>query len=349
LFAAAAPETGRAVMMNAAARANPVTPVRLFGEIWLFFDMGAKLRHKAALGKQRSTLNLREENIVNRAGKRLFCFGLGFSARALVPVAQAQGFTVAGTCRSAEKHAVLRAEGIDAFLYGPDTPLDPAALDGTTHLLTSVPPDAVGDPVIRDLKSRLAALDLDWAGYLSTTGVYGDRGGEWVDETSPLTPSTERGQRRLRAEQEWTALGLPLHIFRLAGIYGPDRNQLASLRSGKAKRIVKLGQIFSRIHVDDIAATLAASIAKPAPGTAYNVCDDEPAPPQDVVTYAAELLGVPSPPEIPFEDANLSPMAKSFYTERKRVSNTRIHEHLGITLRHPTYREGLRALRDAGE
>ena len=280
------------------------------------------------------------------ASRRFFCFGLGFSALALAPQLRDKGFAIAGTCRSEEKAVKLRAEGIDAFVYGPDHALAPAALEGTTHLLLSIPPDEAGDSVARDLGNSLQALPLQWVGYLSTTGVYGDRGGDWVDEASPLAPSTARGRRRLEAEEQWAALDLPLHIFRLAGIYGPGRNQLATLRAGTAKRIVKEGQVFSRIHVEDIANILAASIAQPAPGTAYNVCDNEPAPPQEVVTYAADLLGIDPPPEVPFEEADLSPMAKSFYAESKRVSNKRIREELGVTLRYPTYREGLRALLD---
>lgn len=276
--------------------------------------------------------------------RRLFCFGLGFSASTLAHALRDEGFIVAGTCRGEEKAAALRDEGIEAFVYGPDQALDPAALEGTTHLLLSIPPDENGDPVARDLGNSLQALPLQWVGYLSTTGVYGDRGGDWVDELSPLAPSTARGRRRLEAEEQWAALDLPLHIFRLAGIYGPGRNQLATLRAGTAKRIVKQGQVFSRIHVEDIANVLAASIAHPVPGAAYNVCDNEPAPPQDVVAFAAELLGMTPPPEIPFEDADLSPMAKGFYAESKRVSNKRIREELGVTLRYPTYREGLKAL-----
>ena len=185
-------------------------------------------------------------------------------------------------------------------------------------------------------------------GYLSTTGVYGDHGGAWVDEATALTPNTERGQRRLAAEEQWLALhrdhGLPVHVFRLAGIYGPGRNTLDNLRDGTAKRVVKPGQVFSRIHVDDIAGVLLASMARPNPGRAYNVADDEPCPPQDVVTFAAELLGLAPPHEIPFEDARLSPMARSFFADSKRVSNARIKSELGYSLRFPTYREGLKSL-----
>ena len=267
----------------------------------------------------------------------LFCFGLGFSATALAQRLKARGWMVTGTSRSG---------GDETIAFDGTGPLPAACFDGVTHLLISVPPAESGDPVLRchadDLR-RLAPA-LKWAGYLSTTGVYGDRHGEWVDETSPLQPSTTRGHRRLAAETEWRALGLPLHFFRLAGIYGPGRNQLVAVLDGSAKRIVKQGQIFSRIHVEDIAGVLAASIAQPWPGRAYNVCDDEPSPPQDVVAFAAELLKRPPPPEVAFDDAELSPMAKSFYAESKRVSNRRITEELGYRLLYPTYREGLRAL-----
>lgn len=267
----------------------------------------------------------------------LFCFGLGYCAKALARRLEARGWTIAGTSRSG-------SDGTIAF--DGTKPVSPFHLDHVTHLLVSVPPDDAGDPVLarhaEDLRER--SRQFKWVGYLSTTGVYGDRGGEWVDETSPLSPTTTRGHRRLLAEQQWLKLGLPLHIFRLAGIYGPGRNQLASLLDGTAKRIVKPGQVFSRIHVEDIAGVLEASIAKPDPGREYNVCDDEPCPPQDVVIYAAKLLGRAVPPEIPFDEARLSPMAQSFYAESKRVSNRRIKEELGYKLVYPTYREGLKAL-----
>jgi nucleoside-diphosphate-sugar epimerase len=267
----------------------------------------------------------------------LFCFGLGYSARALAKALAPRGWTVTGTSRSGE-------DGTLAF--DGTKPLPRSAFDRITHLLISVPPGETGDPAINchadDLKSL--APSLRWAGYLSTTGVYGDRGGDWVDETSPLIPTTARGERRLAAETAWQSLDLPMHIFRLAGIYGPGRNQLVSLLEGSAKRIVKEGQIFSRIHVEDIAGVLQASIDRPDPGRAYNVCDDEPCPPQDVVAYAAELLKIPAPPEVPFDAAELSPMAKSFYAESKRVSNRRIKDELAYRLLYPTYRDGLAAL-----
>jgi len=288
------------------------------------------------------------------AAARLFVFGLGFSALALARGLLAEGWRVAGTCRGAEKAAALAAEGIETFRFDGEAPLaDPAAaLAGTTHLLASVPPDRAGDPVLRAHAAEIAALEsLRWIGYLSTTGVYGDHAGGWVDETTPVTPNTERGERRAEAERAWLALGRDggpaVQLFRLAGIYGPGRNQLETVAAGTAKRILKPGQVFSRIHVEDIAAVLRASIARPNPGAAYNLCDDEPADPAEVVAFAAGLLGVEPPPPIPFEQAELSPMARSFYADSKRVSNRRIKEELGVALAYPSYREGLRALLQA--
>lgn len=281
---------------------------------------------------------------------RLFCFGLGYSALALARALKARGWTVAGTCRSEDARSAMAAEGIDACLFDRERPLaDPsAALAGTTHLLSSVPPDDRGDPVLDRHAEAVAALDTRWIGYLSTTGVYGDRGGAWVDETSDLRPVGQRGRRRVEAEEGWLDLWRqrerPVHLFRLAGIYGPGRGPFEQVRSGTAKRVIKPGQVFSRIHVEDIVQALEASMARPHPGAAYNVCDDEAAPPQDVIVEASRLLGVAPPPEIPFETADLSPMARSFYEELKRVSNRRIKEELGVRLRYPTYREGLAAL-----
>lgn len=275
----------------------------------------------------------------------LLSLGHGYSARALVPLLP--GWRVIGTTRSAEKARVLRAEGVEArVLPGDDLGPDIAA---ATHLLSSVAPDADGDPVLRACGGVIAeaAPRLAWVGYLSTTGVYGDHGGGWVDEDTPPAPSTERGEARVRAEAQWRAIpGLPLHVFRLAGIYGPGRGPFAKIRAGTARRIVKPGQVFSRVHVDDIAATLRASIERPEPGAVYNVCDDAPAPPQDVLADAAAMLGLPPPPEMPFEEAELSPMARSFYAESKRVRNDRI-KALGVRLRHPDHRSGLRAILDA--
>lgn len=278
---------------------------------------------------------------------RLFCFGLGYSARALISRLQEDdtGWTFAGTCRSGEAHQDLIDKGVDVHLFSAQSAIvhPVEVMAGVTHILSSVPPDAQGDPVTRAHGADLP--DVRWTGYLSTTGVYGDTGGAWVDETSVRKASTERGQRRIDAEDAWQSIsGRSLHIFRLAGIYGPGRNQIETIRKGKARRIIKPGQVFSRIHVDDIAQVLAASIARPNPGAAYNVCDDLAAPPQDVLTFAADLAGLPEPEAIDFDNADLSPMARSFYADNKRVRNDRIRHELGVKLLYPSYKEGLTAL-----
>ena len=280
----------------------------------------------------------------------LLCFGLGFCGKALAARLARRGWRITGTSRNTEGAAGIAALGYTAFVLDGSDALPPQAFEGVSRIVVSVPPDADGDPVLRHHGELLAARadQIKWLGYLSTTGVYGDHDGGWVSEESPLTPNTERGRKRLDAENGWLALhrrhGLPVHIFRLAGIYGPGRNQLVSLLNGTAKRIIKPGQVFSRIHVDDIATVLEASMARTDPGAAYNVCDDEPAPPQDVVAHAAQLLGATPPPAVAFEDAELSPVARSFYADSKRVSNERMKRELGVRLRYPTYREGLAAL-----
>jgi nucleoside-diphosphate-sugar epimerase len=271
----------------------------------------------------------------------LFCFGFGFSARTLAPQLQNHGWKISATSRSLDGIAEIGASGATGFMFDSRLKVPP----DVTHILVSAPPDENGDPVLRVFATQIQNLkSVAWVGYLSTTGVYGDKGGDWVDEDTPLSPNTTRGQRRLEAEQAWLKPALPVHLFRLAGIYGPGRNQLLTVRNGTAKRIIKPGQIFSRVHVADIAGVLLASIAKPNPQRAYNVCDDEPCPPQDVVAFAAELLGLPLPPEIPFEKAELSAMARSFYADSKRVSNARIKKELGYLLQYPNYRVGLNAL-----
>ncbi|WP_292287876.1 SDR family oxidoreductase [Marivita sp.] len=277
--------------------------------------------------------------------KVLLSLGHGYCvshlARRLVP----QGWRIAGTTRDPDKFASLRAQGITPLLWDRDAILP--WLEHASHLLVSAGPTETGDPALALLQPDITkqAARLDWAGYLSTTGVYGDAQGGWVDECTPLTPDTERGRRRVRAEAAWSAIpDLPLHIFRLAGIYGPGRGPFAKVREGSARRIIKPGQVFSRIHVEDIAQTLEASMAHPKPGAVYNLCDDDPAPPQDVIAHAADLLGVERPPEVPFDEADLSPMARSFYSESKRVRNAKIKSDLGVTLKYPDYRTGLAAL-----
>lgn len=279
--------------------------------------------------------------------KTLLSIGHGYSARALARRLVAQGWTVIGTTRKPEKCAEFEAEGVVPLVW----PCDMAkALEGVSHVLTSVAPDAMGDPVLRDDLAAIkqAADRLEWVGYLSTTGVYGDHGGGWVDEMAALTPATVRGQRRVLAEREWLDIeGLPVHVFRLAGIYGPGRGPFAKLRNGTARRVIKKNQVFSRAHVEDIAQVLEASIAQPNAGQIYNVCDDDPAPPQDVLAYAAKLLGMPVPPAVPFETADMTPMARSFYSDSKCVCNDRIKDELGVRLIYPTYAAALRAMLDA--
>lgn len=279
---------------------------------------------------------------------RLFCFGYGFTAEALAERLSGAGWEVSGTSR---QPAPALPPLAGRHVFSPDHPLaDPAAaLAGTTAVLASVPPGPDGDPVLTAHGGDIRRIgSLTWVGYLSTTGVYGNRDGGWVDESSALEPTGARGRRRVAAEAAWLDLwrdrGVPVHIFRLAGIYGPGRNAIQSLRDGTARRIDKPGQVFSRIHVDDIAAILAASIARPDPGAVYNVCDDNPAPPAEVIEYAAGLLGVDPPPLVPFEDAELSDMARSFYADNKRVGNDRLKRDLGVTLQYPDYKTGLRAI-----
>ncbi|MEO1789518.1 MAG: SDR family oxidoreductase [Pseudomonadota bacterium] len=281
----------------------------------------------------------------------LLSFGHGFSAKALTPLLTAKGWHVTGTTRSADKADAIRHSGATPLIW-PGTDLTPA-LAQATHILISAGPGPDGDPVLNAARDQIAtAPNIQWLGYLSTTGVYGDHQGGWVDEATPLTPSTKRGQLRVEAEAAWQSLAqdanLPLHIFRLAGIYGPGRGPFAKVRAGTARRIVKPGQVFSRIHVDDIAQVLAASIERPRPGAIYNLCDDDPAPPQDVLAHAAELLNLPLPPEVAFSEAEMTPMARSFYAESKKVRNDLIKTELGVRLKYPTYRDGLKALLAAG-
>ena len=282
---------------------------------------------------------------------RLFVFGYGFTARAFVHRLRERIAWLGATARSDASERALQEAGIDTVRFDATAPGKGvrAALEVASHVLISIPPGAEGDLVLRHHRADLlaAASGLDWIGYLSTVGVYGDHGGDWVGEDSDCRPVSVRSKQRLAAENEWrdfaAASNVPTGIFRLAGIYGPGRNQLKSLRAGKARRLIKPGQVFNRIHVDDIAAVLEAAMADPQTET-YNVADDEPAPPQDVVAYGAELLRMAPPPEQPFDPDQLTPMARSFYGENKRVSNRKLREELGVRLAYPSYREGLKAL-----
>jgi nucleoside-diphosphate-sugar epimerase len=289
---------------------------------------------------------------------KLFILGLGYTGMTLARRALRGGYRVGGTVRVSEKAKRIEAEDVEAIAF--DAEKD--AIDEISErlakadaLLVSLPPGPGADTLPERLAEPISrrAGNLAWIGYLSTVGVYGDHGGAFVDETTPCAPLSERAKARLSAEVSWARLGSvarkPVIVFRLPGIYGPQRNALAALRSGMAKRIVKPGQVFNRIHVEDIASALSASIAGDVESALYNLTDDEPAPPQDVVAYAAAMLGVEPPPEIPFAEAKLSPMAASFYVENKRVRNRLIKRALGFELVFPSYREGLKALYDAAD
>jgi len=282
---------------------------------------------------------------------RLFAFGFGYSAQTLAARLATRGWQIAGTARDENNLTRLRSRGFQAVPFSgePGNAALVEALRGSTHLLHSIPPGSEGDPVLAHYRGELSRLAaLEWIGYLSTVGVYGDQEGRWVDEDAPTNPNSARTEARVEAERAWLAFGqetgIPVQIFRLAGIYGPSRSVFDKLKAGTARRVRKDGQVFSRIHVEDIANVLEASIAKPRAGAIYNVADDEPAAPGDVVAYAAQLAGVPPPPEVDFEAADLTPMARSFYEGSRRIANTRIKSELGVRLRYPTYREGLAAL-----
>jgi len=280
---------------------------------------------------------------------RLFIFGYGYSGRALARRMAARGWEIAATHRDAQGAAAVAADGAQ--------PLDVAdraalagALAGAQAVLVTAPPGPDGCPGLNALVPALAAAAAfpDWIGYLSTTGVYGDRGGRWVTEQSRLAAQSVEGARRVGAERDWLdvgrGMGLTVTVFRLPGIYGPGRSAFDRLREGQARRIAARGQVFSRIHVDDLAAGLEASIAQPRAGGIYNLCDDEPAANSDVVAYAAELLGMRAPPEVTLEQARLPPAAMRFYAESKRVSNALAKAELGWRPAYPTYREGLAAI-----
>jgi nucleoside-diphosphate-sugar epimerase len=276
--------------------------------------------------------------------KKLLSFGHGYSATALAALLPRDEWKVVGTTRKPEKIPVFERQEVTPVIW-PGTDLS-SHIATATHILISPAPTETGDPVFAEFVREIAQSErLEWVGYLSTTGVYGDHDGGWVNEMTPLAPSTKRGQLRVIAEKEWQSVPeLPLHIFRLAGIYGPGRGPFSKVRSGTARRIIKKNQVFSRIHVEDIAQVLKASIDRPNAGAIYNLCDDNAAPPEDVIAHAADLLGLPLPKAVDFETADMTPMARSFYAESKRVKNDRIKEELGVVLRYPDYQTGLAAL-----
>jgi nucleoside-diphosphate-sugar epimerase len=279
----------------------------------------------------------------------IFIFGAGYSARAFAQSNGGRAGKIFGTTRSAAKFDILRRCGVEPILFDgmAITPEIAAALRETTHLVISIAPEETGDPVLNligDLKD--VAPRLRWIGYLSTVGVYGDYQGAWIDETTECRPLSRRSVERVEAEKAWQAAGeaagVPVALLRLSGIYGPGRNAFVNLAAGTAKRLIKPGQVFNRIHVEDIAGALW-HLAERRLGGAFNVTDDEPSPPQDVITYAAELMGVEPPPEEAFETAELSPMARSFYGETKRVSNAAMKK-AGYRFQFPNYRAALDAM-----
>ena len=272
----------------------------------------------------------------------LLTLGHGYSAAALA-ASLLGSWKVSGTARTRAQADVMRACEVAPVDWADATAVV-AALRAADHLLVSVPPEAAGDPALRRFGGVLAEIAPRWIGYLSTTGVYGDRQGGWVNEESALRPMSDRGAWRVAAERRWRAVLPGANVFRLAGIYGPGRSAFERLRAGRARRIIKPGQVFSRIHVEDIAASLAASMGQPSTGRAYNLADDLPAPPQDVIAFAARLLGLQVPPDEAFEMAEMSDMARSFYGESKRVSNRRMRDELGVDLKYSDYRIGLRAI-----
>lgn len=277
--------------------------------------------------------------------KTLLCLGIGYSAQALAELLAPRGWKIMGTTRDALIAEALHEKGYEIF--APDS-IPERAFNEVTHMLHSIPPAKEGDRVLAQYRKQIETADLEWLGYLSTTGVYGHHNGAWVDETTSINPVTDRQQRRAETEVAFLKLkNVPSHVFRLAGIYGPGRSVIDDIQAGQARRIDKPGQVFSRIHVEDIARTLRASIESPSPGETYNVCDDEPCPAHEVVTYACEKMNVTSPPLIPFEQAELSEMGKEFYSSNRRVSNAKIRGKLGVQLLYPTYREGINALLSA--
>lgn len=283
----------------------------------------------------------------------VFFFGMGYSslatARAIHQNVDPE-ILISGTTRTLDNAELLADTAYRIHVFDGVTPGETLAEDvmRATHVVLSIPPDDNGDPAFNLHRDTLdAAPNLEWLCYFSTVGVYGDFGGSWIDESAPTRPINDRSKLRLAVEEQWrgyaAARGVPLMILRLAGIYGPGRSAFDKLRDGTARRIVKANQVFNRIHVDDIGRVTQLAAAQKLAGT-FNLSDDEPAPPQDLVTYAAKLMGLPPPPEVPFEEASMTEMARSFYMDNKRVSSKAIKEALGIDLLYPTYREGLEAI-----
>lgn len=284
--------------------------------------------------------------------KKLFCFGLGFTGSALVREVRAKGWMASGTCRENAQKDVWAEAGVQSYCFDGKVTSKAVekALREASHVLVTIPPQKdIGDVVLKHFKKILmGSSQLQWLGYLSTTGVYGNRDGEWVDEASELKPGFDHQRRRVEAEEQWRSLYeehlVPVHVFRLAGIYGPGRNLLQRVRQGSARRIDQPGLVFNRIHVGDVVQALSASMDHPRQGAIYNVSDDVPSSPADAVAFACELLDVEVPPLIALEGAELSKMGRGFYLTNKKVRNHKIKEELGVQLQYPDYKVGLRAL-----
>jgi len=292
--------------------------------------------------------SLRNDQIVIGMMNRpcLLIFGHGYTANAFVDYIRSIDWEIFGTTRNAQTADLLIKKDVKPLMWSDESKIK-SVINRSDYILHSIPPTEIGDPVYKRFAEAIISrsTNLSWFGYLSTTSVYGNHDGKWVDENTPVNPSSSRGLLRVKAENNWSSINdLPLHIFRLAGIYGPDRSPLDKIRSGKAQLIIKPGQVFSRIHVEDIARVLKASIEMPNRGSVYNVCDDMPAAPDEVLDYAARLINYPDLPKVAFEEADLSPMAKSFYSENKRVKNELIKSEFKFTLKYPDFETGLNAL-----
>ncbi len=287
--------------------------------------------------------------IKSQLGKTAVLLGAGYCARALIPHLLAQGYQVFATTRKTESHSTLKAMGCVPLIFdGTINPGLKAVLSQADIVLSSIPPDDRGDPFLRAIGHDFPS-QMSWAGYLSATSVYGDRQGQWCFEDEPPCPATMRGKRRAEAELQWLETGAPVHIFRLAGIYGPkigglERNPFVRLKAGKARAVIKNGHVVNRIHVEDIARAIMASIAAPDPVMIYNLADGHPAPPQDVLDCAADLINSPRPPRLGHDAADISDMARTFYAESKRVSHNRAKERLSWSPQYAHYREGLMSI-----
>lgn len=282
--------------------------------------------------------------VKSQSQKQVLLLGAGYTAKALIPALLSRGYSVSATSR--QPHT-LSGLGVTPILF--DTEVSPEvrrAVAEAQIILSSIPPVGGRDPVIQAFSHAFAkhSPNLEWAGYLSATSVYGDRSGHWVFENEILNPGTQRGRDRIAAELDWMESGVPVHIFRLAGIYGPGRNPFGKLRKGNARAIIKPGHIVNRIHVDDIVSVLLAAIDSPNPMQAFNIADGTPAPPQDVLDFAADLIGADRPPRLPLETADISPMARSFYKDNKRVSNAFAQKAFGWTPQYLDYKSGLKAV-----